>query len=363
MNRRLFAVLSSLALVLVACGGDNLTTTTTTLLGATTSTVGTTQPPPEGATLTYALVAGQTITFEVDLEQTLEMTTSGDAAAMGEGDMPGSMEVEFVGSGTFTYTVSDGPEASTYSVHILGDFTDLVVTGTIDGEPADQSDLPELADLGPIDITVVVDEKGRPITEDSGFEGILEGLFGGNFGDMSGAGLDFGFFGPPLSDDEVSVGDSWTNNIEIPGVDDETYTTEIRSTITGAETIDGAETLVIATVTNTPLIEFDLAEMIIGMFEAFLGMFGEPSDEDLAEFLELAEQIRFMFRIPAARADAMTWFDADAGLARKAEVSAAGRVIMDIAMPDDETGEIVEFGLDLATTRKLTYRLVGSAES
>lgn len=366
MNRRFIALLAMLALVLAACGDvtESSDTTTSTPPADTTTTVDTT-PTADGAVLAYVLAAGQTYTFEVDLEQTIEMTASGDATAMGEDEIPGSMELEIGGSGTFTYTVSDGPEAGTYSVNISGEFTDLSFTGTMDGDPVDHDEIPDLADLGPVDVTIVVDEKGHPITDDFELDGMLGGLFGGFEGleNFSGAGVDFGFFGPPLSDDEVGVGDSWTSTIEIPGMDDEVYTTEIRSTITGTDTVDGAETLVIETVTNTPLIEFDMAEMIIGMFETFLGMFGEPSDAELAEFLEIADQIRFLFRIPAARADATTWFDAEAGLTRRSEVSGSGRLIMDIAMPDEETGEMVEFAMDLASTQKLSYRLISASDS
>ena len=348
MNRRLPVLLLSISLLLAACGAEEPPPVTTT-------------PSPDAMVLTYALAAGQSHTFEVSMDQTLDMTTTGDASAMGEEDMPEDMSVRIQGEGTFTYAVSDGPEAGTYTVRLTGEFTDLTVTGTVDGEPVDPADIPDVADVGPLDFSITVDEKGNVITED---ELDLDGLLGGlgaleDFGQMGG--VDLGFFGPPMGDDPVTVGDTWSNDIELPGLGEDNYTIEMTSTVTGTETVDGEETLVIDTITNTPLIEFDLAEMIIGLFEAFLN-FGDPSDEDLAEFQDIIDQIKFSFKMPASQAETRTWFDPEAGLSRKAEIAGSGGITVDVAMPDDTTGEIVAFGMTLSTTQKLSYRLITTSE-
>lgn len=365
MNRRFLALLASLALVLVACGADPVTETTTASTTVPTTTP-TTEPEATGVRLTYAFAAGQTYFYEIEIDQTLEMSASGDLDAFDDGEeMPGSMDVRITGTGTVRYSVSDGPEPGTFEINIRGDFTDLTVTGTIDGEPIEDGEIPDMADMGPLDATVIVDENGRPIVDDSEMEDLFGGFFGGgmdNLGEMTGA-FDFGFFGPPFEDGEVSVGDSWTHTIDIPGMGDEVFTTEVRSSVSGTETVDGTETFVIDTVTNTPLIEFDLAEFFIGMLESFLFMFGEPDDDELAEFLAVAEQIKFQFRIPASRTEAKVWFDAEAGMAVRGEVSGSGGLSFDMAVPDEDTGEIVEVSMTMSGSQSVNYRLVRTTGS
>lgn len=370
MNRRLLAVLASLALVLAACGGGGDPTTTTsgsdqptTTEAPTTST--TAAPSAEATRLAYALADGQSYTFEIDLDQNLTMQASGDTSAMGEEEMPENADLAISGTGLFTYTVAAGSQAGTFEIRVVGEFSDLEVSGTVDGEPVDPSEIPEIAEVEPIDLTFVVDEQGNPVGGDNELEGMFEGLLGGLEGlsGLSGGSGDLRFFGPPLADKEVAVGDSWTNTIEMPGMEeDQVFTTEIESTVTGTENIDGASTFVIETTSSTPLIEFDMAELIVGMLEGFLHMFGEPSEEELAEFMAMADQIRFFFRVPATSSESTAWFDAEAGITRKLEASGSAQIHLDVAMPDQETGEMVALKMDMTTSQNLTFRLVDSTE-
>jgi hypothetical protein len=351
MIRRLSALVLSLGLVLAACNGAPSGDT------GTSGTTSTTATAPEGVLLNYSLAAGQRYTFEVDLDQSLEMTTSGDASALGEDDMPGAMSLRISGTATFTYGIAAGPEEGTFEVTITGDFSAVTFDGTVDGEPVDPDDVPDLAQLEPVDITIVVDGQGNLITDDSGGFDDPFGFFGG-MDSLSGMGLDFAtFFGPPFDTSEVTVGDTWSVPLEIPGMGSEALTGEIRSTVTGTDTIDGAFVFVIDTRTTTPLIEFDLAEMIIGMFEVFLQL-GNPSEEELAEFYGIMEQIRFAFSVAPSTIDTRTWFDQGAGVTRRSEMTGGTTISFDVAIPNEETGEMLEFGLVLTVDQTVGYRLV-----
>ena len=85
----------------------------------------------------------------------------------------------------FTHTVADGPEEGTYEIHITGNFDDVSVTGTVDGEPVDSSEVPDFASMEPIDVTVVVDDQGNVIS--AGGED-LEDPLGGMLGDLGPMG-------------------------------------------------------------------------------------------------------------------------------------------------------------------------------
>jgi len=152
MIKRSLSLVAILAIVLTACGGTAGTSTTTA-----DST--TTAPPAEAVLLSYSLTAGDEFKYEVGLDQHIELATSGDASAMGEGDIPEAASVDVTGTAVFTHSVADGPEEGTYEVHITGNFDDVSVTGTVDGEPVDSSEVPDFASMEPIDVTVVVDKK------------------------------------------------------------------------------------------------------------------------------------------------------------------------------------------------------------
>ncbi|HJQ91160.1 MAG TPA: hypothetical protein VJ950_05590, partial [Acidimicrobiia bacterium] len=141
--KRLLSLIAVLSVALAACG----------------------EPSPEAMQLSYSLTSGDEFQYEVGLEQHIEMIASGDAAMLAGEDVPGEASVDIAGTATFIHAISDGPEPGTHEVHITGEFTDVSVTGTADGEPVDSSDVPDFAAMDPIDVTVVVDEQGNIIHE------------------------------------------------------------------------------------------------------------------------------------------------------------------------------------------------------
>jgi CheY-like chemotaxis protein len=175
-------------------------------------------------------------------------------------------------------------------------------------------------------------------------------------------GLDPGqFFGPLFSDDEVAVGDTWTDEVETPGMGDEPVVTTVTNTITGIEEFDGAQVYVIDTTSTTSPIEFDLGEFFRGLFGAFAPEGATP--EDTAEFEELMSQLKFQITVDDTTADGTTRFDAEAGVARQSEINAATHVAMDMMIPDDTTGEMIAFQMAMAIDQVVTYHLIAGPQA
>jgi hypothetical protein len=104
MPFRKIILLAAIASIVAACGTPGTDVSTT---GADPTT---TQPAaPEAIKLSYDLQSGTSYSYEVDIDQTIDMTASGDASAMGEDEIPGDMSVRITGTSTFVNTVADGP--------------------------------------------------------------------------------------------------------------------------------------------------------------------------------------------------------------------------------------------------------------
>lgn len=368
MRIRSLTLVSALVLVVAACGGE----------GSPDSTEGSpdvTQAAPEAVQLSYSLEAGSTLTYEVDMDQSIQMDIEGDPTALaepGDEDFPETMDIRMTGTSTFTHSVADGPEPGTYEITITGDFSELDISGTIDGEDITDGDDPAIPDdftgMEPVETTIIVDQQGNVIpSEDGGMGDELFGDLGGLGGlDMLGslgaaAGSPGQFVGPPLTEEEVTVGDSWSETIEVPTLPgSDPIVTNVDSEVVSSEDLDGVAVLVIETNTSTSAIEFDFAEMIVGFMTAFVPE--DASDEELAEIEALTEQLKFAFSVDPSAAEMTTWFDAAAGVTRQADVATDSHVVMDIAMPDETTGELVELAMDMTIDSTIVYRLIEEGE-
>jgi hypothetical protein len=351
MHIRHIGLVALFALMAAACGQPDTVPTPST----------TPEPEVEAVLLSYTLEPGTTFEYEVDIDQDIELTTSGDTSQLGEEDMPGEAQINLTGTTTFTHSVADGPEPGTYAVTITGEFSDLAFSGTVDGESVEQSDIPEMAQMEPVEMTVIVDEQGNIIPESNpGLGEDFLGQFGGL--DMLGqmGSVNPGqFVGPPLTEDEVTVGDTWSETIETPTMPDaDPVTTLIESEVVGAETLEGNEVFVIQTTTTTSPIEFDLAELLIGFMTAFVPE--ETTPEEQAELDAIIEQLKFAFSVDESVGELTTWFDHDEGVARQADLANTTHMVMDVAIPDEATGEMVAFGVDMTIGQSISYRLVGT---
>lgn len=361
MRTRIFTLLTVLSLILVACSGGGSDGSATTASPTEDTTLA--APAAEAVLLSYSLEPGTTHEYEVELDQTIEMASSGDTTAMGDEALPGELSIDMVGTSTFTHTVSEGPEPGIYEVHIVGDFSDLTFSGTIDGEPVDESEIPDMAQMEPVDITVLVDEQGNIIPDDT--EGIEDGLFG-NFGGLDmleslggGTAAFDRLVGPPLSEGEVTVGDTWSETIEVPALpDSDPVVTQVDSEVVGVEDLDGTEVFVIETTTTTSPIEFDLAQILVGFMTAFVPE--DATDEEQAEIDQLVEQLRFVISVDETVGELTTRFDPAEGLAKQTDFANTTHMVMDVNIPDETTGDLVAFAMDMTITQDVTYRLVGS---
>lgn len=364
MRKSLVAAAAAFALIASACGGSATVTTTTTATTSTTAVETTTTAlgQPEAQVLSYNLSAGTEYTYDVELAQTIQMTAEGNGAAVSDEEIPGSADIDMTASGTFTYTIDDGPDPGTYAVRITGEFSDVSATGVVDGEPIDSGEVPEFADIAPVDVTVIVDEQGNVIPESSDAADPFTGLFGG-LDDLSGIpGSSPGqFFGPPFGDDLVTVGSMWESTYSTPGFGEEEITTTVRAEVTGTENVDGIDVLVIESETQVSPIEFDLAEFFLALFTGFLPE--DPTAEEQAEIDALTENLRFAISIDATRSNSTTLFDPASGITHSFEAANSANIGMDVNFPDETTGELSGFVMNMSMDQTISQTLVSAPEA
>jgi hypothetical protein len=316
---------------------------------------------PVEVLLTYQLADGASYVYDVALEQSIKMSAEGSGAALDEDELPGSADINISGSGQFTFDVADGPDEGTFLVTITGEVEDMSVTGNVDGEPVSEEDVPEFASIEPVSVTLVVDDKGNIIPEDSSvddpFGGVLGGLGGlGGMGVGSVPGAELGqFFGPPFDDEAVTVGDTWSTSFETPGFGSDPIVTTIDSEVTGTDTVGGVEVLVIDTNTVVSAFEFDLADFFIGMFTGFLS--DDASLEEQAEIDQLVENLRFLISSDETTSNSKTYFDPETGMTQAFDVASLANLSFDLNFPDEETGELSSFVMDMSVDQKVSYQL------
>lgn len=286
------------------------------------------------------------------------MTSSGDPSAVDGDELPGEADLRMEATATFAYDVAAGPEPGTYAITITGEFKGVEVSGTVDGELVDPDQAPDFAVLEPVEATIIVDEKGNVIPDPGGSDDLLGGMDFLGGGSMPGAQIE-SFFGPPLPDDEVTVGDTWTETIETPmPFGDEPVVTTIEGRVIGTDEVDGVEVFVIEANTFTSQIQFDLGEFLAGFFEAFLPE--DATEEEEAEMTALTEAMKFLFTIDPSRSASTSRLDPESGIVQRAEITSSIHFTMDVAMPDETTNELVEFTMDMTLNQDLTLRYLGS---
>lgn len=351
MTFRATVALSALFVALGACsgaaGGDE--TSTTAPPPPATST---TARAPQPQLIAYKLVAGNTLTYEIEFEIAIDMVVAGDASALTDGEeLPGDLDVIMSGTTTLTYDIEDGPEAGTYEITITGDLAELEVTGTADGEPVDSETAPELVEMEPLEVTVIVDSQGRVVGDFDPTAGLMGGSLGAF---LPGQGSDLArFVGPPMPEGEVEVGSTWSETIETPLFVGDPITTTIASEV---NSIDADGILQIETTTVVSEISFDMGALLIEMFEAFIPE--DASEEELEELELVKEELRLILSIDETMDEMITRFDPILGLALDAVSERDTRLAMDVNMPDETTGEMVAFSIEMDMSQNVTYRLI-----
>ncbi len=396
MKTRTGAALAALALVAAACGGTTATTvddasefaavqapattapsetpTTERAPEPTTTTAAPagdaaeillpsgSVPPPEAKVLAYAYEPDSSLTYQVDLDQQITMFADGDAETMDSGEeLPLDAQLGVVASSLMTYDVYPGPEEGTYEVVITADFSDADVTGTVNGESI--SDLEEgsltgdLASLEPISSSVIIDEAGNIISD---FGADLD-VFGGGLGELGGLATDE--LGRPVgpvfpTDEPLTVGDTWSETVTEEGPNGEQISASVTYTVIDAQTIGDATTLVIEGVSETDAIDIDFTEFFRAFFEGFASLGGEEGGELPPEMQEMLDQLEFRISIAPSSSVATTWFDPDSGLVRRVESESSVSMTMVFRGPDETTGEVVGFEMEMTLDQEATIALV-----
>ncbi|HEX2154595.1 MAG TPA: hypothetical protein VHL52_11525 [Acidimicrobiia bacterium] len=325
-------ILLACAVVLVACeeGAPRPTDPPPT----TTGTVSTTAQ--DLVDLSYSFEPGEVLFYDVELDQRMSVTTEGDSEAA---DMPAGADLTVRGAGQFSYEVSAGPREGTHRLTITGEFSDLSVEGTLDGEPVD--DPAEAGDLGigqPVAGEIVVDGQGRPV--DSEPESELA---------VAEISADLARFpGPVLPSHPVSIGENWEVSHSETALGSVPVETTVTGTIVGSETVDGAEALVVDTHSATSEGEVDLS----AFYRDFLG--GVGGEEAPTEALQ-----DIVFRILVDAGAGTTRALLDRGTARviQATREASNALTMETALPDEATGAPTTFDMRLETEQSIVYRL------
>ncbi len=395
-NRRALLALCALSLVTAACGGDSsadqpaaaeATTTTTTTAQTTTAppqttttsppqTTTTSPPqttttsPPQTTTTTaaeptrdyqpavfsYRYPSSGEVAYRISIQQEAEVTLDGGPP---EEMPPGPIQISSTLEGTITYRTSPGPEEGTTRIQILSDLEIVENKMSIGGIA--------LPDPGggaapgfetPIDITVVVDEKGNVL------EVISEGL-DELFGDLS---LLFPSsvgtqdlnrpFGPAFPDHPVDVGDTWTERVEQEGTAGMgTIVTNAEHRLVGVDTKAGRTILVVESEYRTEALEWDMSEFLQGMFGAFAD---ELSEEEAPESEQAIPEFTLLMSASPITVIAVTRFDSEAGLVLEGEYQVSAEVTTDMTLPD-ETGEPASIISSTSYDQTVTYIRINPA--
>lgn len=376
MGSRLLVVWGLTGLLAAACGEaavgpstpettpTTVATPTTTTRPAPTTTSSTTttvgRPDLPAGELVYGYLPQQHLTYSLELDQTLRMRADGDPGAFGEDDLPLTVDLEQSIETVMTYAIGEGPLPGTTELTITAEFSGLRVSGTANGEPFDPGeDAFDLDSIPPIDVTIVVDEKGRPVsvTTPDG-----ESLPLGDIGGFQAFGSDqlARPLGPVFPEGTIGVGDTWTDEQSTPGPDGEPISSRSTHRIVATQVVDGHEVLVIESVVESDGFEFDLAEVFAAIFAGFGELAGEDAggEEAQAELEEALADLEFVISADPSTATATTWFDPLAGLVRRAEQSGRIGIGMRFRGPDADTGRLVSFTMDMEIEQEAVFRLV-----
>jgi hypothetical protein len=329
-----------------------------TTTSSTTTTVARAHLP--AGSLVYGYVPEEVLTYSLELDQTLRMRADGDPGAFGEDDLPLTVDLDQSIETAMTYSIGEGPLPGTTEMTITAEFSDLRVSGTANGEPFDPGeDAFDLDEIPPIDVAIVVDEKGRPVsvTTPDG-----ESLPLGDIGAFQAFGTDqLGRpLGPVFPEGVVGVGDTWTDEQSTPGPDGEPISSRATHTIVAAQLVDGHDVLVIESVTESDGFEFDLAEVFAAIFAGFGELAGDDGGAEAAqaELEESLADLEFVISADPSTATATTWFDPLAGIVRRSEQSARVGIGMRFRGPDAETGRLVSFTMDMEIDQHTVFRLL-----
>lgn len=309
-NRYLGAAIVALTLIAGACGSTDSELLT------------------RGQALSYALSPGSDLTYAMDM--TMDMTMEMDG--MDGLDLDGPIEMGMDMEGITKFSIEDGEAAGTYDVtmSVSGlEFTRLSMKGAGQDmdfdDPATINSMLANDDVLGDEVRYTIDEKGNVLSlRAGGVEIDPSALFGGDMLSGMNNGMSQ-LFGPALPDGDIAVGDTWSNEYEVP-LPGEGVMARATNKIVGEETINGTPVLVIETKTTMDPISMNLADMM-ALADDVAGSDDPFGAAGMDEFLGSLEMSMTM---TIGEATTKVWFDPVSGTSLRQEFQ--GSVDMDIEM-------------------------------
>ncbi len=360
MKTRLRILAAVFALTAAACGGGTPAATDPAAPADDTAS-----PPASGpqiAPASFQYDYDDVVEYALTLDQTLTMRADGDASGFGDGryKLPVEMEADVRADLTLRYETSPGPDPGTTTVRLTSEVTNLVVEGTINGEPAADTDMAQLGPttLPPVDVTVIVDERGNVVEIESSGED-LGALFGG-LGSLENLGTSrLGRpVGPAFPEEPVGVGDTWTETTETEGPEGP-IVTRATHTVVGTDVVAGRDVLVVESVYETDGFSFDFTDFLRGFLEGFSDAAGEAGAPDEGELQDMLEQLVFRIDVSPTTSTVTSWFDPERGLVVEADGNDDTGMAMQFQGPNEETGAMERLDVDMSITQSVSYRLLG----
>ncbi len=334
-------------------------TTTTSASQTTTapeSTTTTEAPVFEPVRFSYNYPSDGELEYSISIEQQAEVQLEGGPA---EEMLPGPIEMNTILAGAISYSISSGPEEDTVNIRIVYDLQMVENEATMGGFSIPSSELGEPPGFeSPIDITVITDLQGNVLEVSSeGFDDLLGGMNLQSAGSVGNQHLSRPF-GPAFPDTPLGVGDIWTELIEQEG--------PFGSIITNAEhlvvAVEGTEErsiLVVESEYRTEAFEWDMSEMMSGLFGAFGSEPSEEGQED-QESPGFFGDIQLLVSATPGVVHSTVRFDTGIGLVIEGEQQAEGEVTTSMTMPG-EAGETFMIITGVKYDQQIFFHLISPA--
>ena len=345
MRSRMYLVVAMLTLVAAACGSAPPEVAQPRFGVVSAGDQGTPQ------LLTYAYQPDSTLTYDIAFDTTMDMQT--EFPGLGSTDMSMGMSM----GGEMGYAVAPGPGEGTVEVTMTADLDQVDVSHmTVDGFDMSgqltEADLAQMEGAGAIPtITAVVDSSGEVLELRYG-DAVMPTDFlsgGSSFSDPTGMSM-MGMLGPEMPVEEVRVGAEWTTDTsqDVPGFG--TLASTSHYWITGEETYNGRNVLVIVSSTSVESLEVDLMEMMeemMQMDDGSLAAMGMSSQDMAAMQSELFAGIDMTMSMAYDELTGTTYFDPVDGLAVWSAVNGDMSGVVEMNTPEGSGSMTFDMTMDI----------------
>jgi hypothetical protein len=337
----------ALVTLLVACDSSAVPTTS----ASTATTSPTTTAPVRAMELAYGYAPGQSLRYDVMVNQDIAFTATGDAPGFGDAALPIDADLVTESVGHTTYAIEATPIPNTFAMDITARFPDTRVAGTVNRDTVDSLEEggveADLARIEPVDVSITVNEVGQVLDDEAENAKML----GADLAALTGLTNDLFTLpvGPAFErGSAVTLGDRWETESIHDGQDGPIAARSVSEVV---DIVDGV--FVIETTTVTEAYAVDFSAEFRDLFLAFAEL--EEGDDIPAEMRAGLDAIEFVIIVDESTTVEVAHFDPNDGVVRSSTKSSAMRLSMVFRAPDD-SGETsgFEIALDLAQTAVFT---------